>query len=42
VANQAEISQLGFVSPVWVTQIIDQLNLSPAIQEELLTLQRVE
>jgi hypothetical protein len=42
VANQAEIAKLGFVSRARVTQIMDLLNLSPQLQEELLFLPRVK
>jgi hypothetical protein len=37
-----QLARLGFVSRTRVTQIIDRLNLAPAIQESLLFLHRVE
>lgn len=42
VANQAELAELAMVSRARVTQIMNLLNLAPAIQEELLFLPRVE
>ena len=42
VADQAELARLGHVSRARVTQIMNLLNLSPDIQEELLFLPPVE
>jgi hypothetical protein len=38
VADQAELARVGRVSRARVTQIMDLLNLAPAIQEQLLNL----
>lgn len=42
VADQAELARLGHVSRARVTQIMNLLNLAPAIQEELLFLPPVD
>jgi len=39
VENYAELSKIGRVSRPRVTQIMDLLNLSPAVQERLLSLE---
>jgi len=42
VADQAELARLGHVTRARVTQIMNLLNLSPDIQEEILSLPLVE
>ena len=40
--DYAELARLGRVSRAWITQIMNLLNLAPAIQESLLFLPRAE
>ena len=42
VADQAELARLGHVTRARLTQIMNLLNLAPDLQEEILSLPRVE